>query len=115
MTSCRFGREARGFKCPGNGLASALRQDARDPHHPTAPTTSGRLIFVFDTLADGRSIKCLTVIDEWAGESMAIDVASGIRAARVVKVLARVVSVRSPHRNPRLRATKGKRERDTPG
>jgi putative transposase len=53
--------------------------------------------FVFDTCADGRQLKCLTVIDEWTRECLAID-ASGIRAARVVDVLARLVSVRgAPH------------------
>jgi putative transposase len=36
---------------------------------------------VFDTLADGRSLKCLTVVDEWTRECLAIDVGSGMRPA----------------------------------
>jgi putative transposase len=68
------------------------------PTPPNSPNHVWAIDFVFDTLADGRSIKCLTVIDEWTRESLAIDVASGIRAARVVEVLARVVSVRGAPR-----------------
>ena len=33
--------------------------------------------FVFDTCADGRILKCLTVIDEFTRECLAIDVAAG--------------------------------------
>ena len=34
--------------------------------------------FVFDTCANGQTLKCLTVVDEWTRESLAIDVAGGI-------------------------------------
>ncbi len=71
------------------------------PTPPNSPNHVWAIDFVFDTLADGRSIKCLTVIDEWTRESLAIDVASGIRAARVVEVLARLVSVRGAPRHVR--------------
>lgn len=54
--------------------------------------------FVFDTCADGRQLKCLTIIDEWTRECLAIDVRSGIRAARVVEVLSRLSSVRGAPR-----------------
>src|SRR5712671_2695966 len=49
--------------------------------------------FVFDTCADGRTLKCLTVIDEFTRECLAIDVAGGIRSGRVIEVLTRLVSV----------------------
>lgn len=49
--------------------------------------------FVFDTCADGRTLKCLTVIDEFTRECLAIDVAGGIRSGRVIEVLAQLVSV----------------------
>jgi putative transposase len=39
---------------------------------------------VFDTCADGRSLKCLTVVDELTRECLAIDVAGSIRSVRVV-------------------------------
>jgi putative transposase len=49
--------------------------------------------FVFDTCADGRTLKCLTVIDEFTRECLAIDVAGGIRSGRVIEVLTQLVSV----------------------
>ena len=52
--------------------------------------------FVFDTCADGRTLKCLTVVDEFTRECLAIDVAGGIRSDRVIEVLAQLVSVHGP-------------------
>ena len=59
---------------------------------PTLPNSPNHvwIDFVFDTLANGRSLKCLTVVDEWTRECLAIDVGSGIRAARVIEVLSRL-------------------------
>jgi len=65
------------------------------PTPPNSPNHVWAIDFVFDTLADGRSLKCLTVVDEWTRESLAID---GIRAARVIEVLARLVSLRGAPR-----------------
>ena len=44
-------------------------------------------------LRDGRILKCLTVIDEFTRECLAIDVAGGIRSGRVIEVLTQLVSV----------------------
>jgi putative transposase len=61
--------------------------------------------FVFDTCANGQTLKCLTVIDEWTRECLAIDVAGGIRSGRVIEVLTQLVSV---HGTPRyLRSDNG--------
>lgn len=49
--------------------------------------------FVFDSTAEGQQIKCLTVIDEYTRECLAIDVAGSIRSRRVVEVLTRLVSL----------------------
>src|SRR4051812_11785007 len=49
--------------------------------------------FVFDACANGQKLKCLTIIDEWTREALAIDVAGSIRSGRVIDVLARLVSV----------------------
>jgi putative transposase len=49
--------------------------------------------FVFDATADGRQIKCLTVVDEFTHECLAIDVAGSIRSKRLIEVLSRLVSV----------------------
>jgi putative transposase len=49
--------------------------------------------FVFDACANGQQLKCLTVIDEYTRECLAIDVAGSIRSSRVIEVLAKLVSV----------------------
>jgi putative transposase len=49
--------------------------------------------FVFDTTASGQQIKCLTVVDEYTRECLAIDVAGAIRSRRVIEVLSRLVSL----------------------
>jgi len=49
--------------------------------------------FVFDTTAEGQQIKCLTIIDEYTRECLAIDVAGSIRSRRVIEVLSKLVSV----------------------
>ena len=41
---------------------------------------------MFDTCADGRQLECLTVVDEWTRECLAIDVAGSLRSARVIEV-----------------------------
>ena len=43
--------------------------------------------------ADGRRIKCVTVVDEFTHECLASVVASSIRSRRVIDVLARLVSL----------------------
>ena len=49
--------------------------------------------FVFDACANGQQLKCLTVIDEFTRECLAIDVAGSIRSNRVIEVLSKLVSV----------------------
>lgn len=75
---------------------------------PLAPTSAGQVWaydFVFDACANGQQLKCLTVIDEYTRECLAIDVAGGIRSARVIEVLAKLISV---HGAPRyLRSDSG--------
>jgi len=48
---------------------------------------------VFDACANGQQLKCLTVIDEYTRECLAIDVAGGIRSSRVIEVLSKLISV----------------------
>jgi putative transposase len=50
--------------------------------------------FVFDACANGQQLKCLTVTDEWTKEGLAIEIDGRIRSARVIEVLARLVSER---------------------
>src|SRR5690349_10011240 len=37
--------------------------------------------FVFDACANGQNLKCLTLVDEWTHEALAIDVAGSIRSS----------------------------------
>lgn len=49
--------------------------------------------FVYDACANGQQLKCLTVIDEYTRECLAIDVAGSIRSGRVIELLSKLVSV----------------------
>ena len=49
--------------------------------------------FVHDACAGGQQLKCLTIIDEFTRECLAIDVAGSIRSGRVIEVLSKLVSV----------------------
>jgi putative transposase len=61
--------------------------------------------FLFDACANGQQLKCLTVVDEFSRECLAIDVAGSIRSGRVIEVLAKLVSV---HGSPQhLRSDNG--------
>ncbi len=61
--------------------------------------------FVFDACANGQQLKCLTVVDEFTRECLAIDVAGSIRSGRVIEVLSKLVSV---HGSPQhLRSDNG--------
>ncbi|BCQ58030.1 hypothetical protein BLKGLAD_70920 (plasmid) [Burkholderia gladioli pv. gladioli] len=79
-------------------------------HRPRPqPATTARHVwaydFVFDACANGQQLKCLTVIDEYTRECLAIDVAGSIRSGRVIEVLSRLVSL---HGAPRyLRSDNG--------
>jgi putative transposase len=80
------------------------RRVATGRPRPLAPTAVNHVWaydFVFDTCADGRTLKCLTVIDEFTRECLAIDVAGGIRSGRVIEVLAQLVSVHGAPRHLR--------------
>jgi putative transposase len=54
--------------------------------------------FVFDACANNQKLKCLTVVDEWTREALAIDVAGSIRSGRVIEVLSKLISVRGAPR-----------------
>ncbi len=54
------------------------RRVAASRPRPTPPTASNHvwaLDFVFDRCANGQVLKCLTVVNEWTREALAIDVA----------------------------------------
>ena len=66
------------------------------PNPPRAPNHVWAYDFVFDACANGQQIKCLTIVDEFTHEALAIDVAGSIRSARVIDVLARLITLHGP-------------------
>ena len=62
------------------------------PLPPMAPNHVWAYDFVFDGCANGQNLKCLTVIDEFTRECLAIDAAGSIRSKRVIEVLGRLIS-----------------------
>jgi putative transposase len=77
------------------------RRVAMSRPRPLAPARANAVWscdFVFDACANGQQLKCLTVVDEYTRESLAIDVAGSIRSGRVIEVLSRLISVRGAPR-----------------
>lgn len=77
------------------------RRVASTRSRPQAPTMLNDVWsydFVFDGCANGQQLKCLTVVDEFSRESLAIDVAGSIRSRRVIEVLSQLISVRGAPR-----------------
>jgi putative transposase len=80
------------------------RRVAASRPRPLPATAAGHMWaydFVFDACANGQQLKCLTVVDEYTRECLAIDVAGSIRSNRVIEVLAKLVSVHGAPRHLR--------------
>lgn len=77
------------------------RRIATGRPRPLAPSGANQVWaydFVFDACANGQTLKCLTVMDEFTRECLAIDVGGSIRSGRVIEVLSKLVSVRGAPR-----------------
>ena len=48
---------------------------------------------MYDACANGQILKCLTIVDEYTRECLAIDVAASIRSQRVIEVLSNLVKI----------------------
>ena len=75
--------------------AAGLQVPKKRPR-PVPATAENRVWgcdFVFDACANGQQLKCLTVIDEYTRECLAINVAVSIRSSRVIEVLSKLISV----------------------
>jgi putative transposase len=78
----------------GNGLQLKKRKPKRrvyKPENPLPPLTKANtrwsMDFVHDNLANGRSFRILTIIDEWSRECPAMEVDTSLSGHRVVRVL----------------------------
>ena len=94
----RVNRARRLWRQAGLGLPRkrSRRRIAASRPRPLPPRAANHVWaydFVFDSCANGQQLKCLTVVDEFTHESLAIDVAGSIRSARLIDVLTRLMSV----------------------
>ncbi len=69
----RLWRQA-GLQVPRRRPRRRVASGRPRPLPPTARNYVWAYDFIFDTCADGRSLKCLTVVDEFTRECLAIDV-----------------------------------------
>jgi putative transposase len=83
-----------GCRCPGSGLGNEWRRPVRDRYCRWEQNELWAYDFVYDACANGQQIKCLTVVNEYTRECLAIDVAGSIRSGRVIEVLSRLISER---------------------
>jgi len=88
----RLWRQA-GLQVPRRRPRRRVAASRPRPLPPTGVNHVWAYDFVFDTCANGQTLKCLTIVDQWTRECLAIDVAGGIRSGRVIEVLAQLVSV----------------------
>jgi putative transposase len=88
----RLWRQA-GLQLPRRRSRRRIATARPRPLPPRAPNHVWAYDFVFDACANGQQLKCLTVVDEFTHESLAIDVAGSIRSRRVIDVLARLISL----------------------
>jgi putative transposase len=84
---------AAGLQLPRRRPRRRVAASRPRPLPTTGPNQVWAYDFVHDACANGQKLKCLTVIDEFTRESLAIDVAGSIRSARVIDVLTRLISV----------------------
>jgi putative transposase len=61
--------------------------DRQALHVPSAPNEVWSMDFVMDALANGRRLKCLTIVDDFTRECLDIPVDHGISGAYVARVL----------------------------
>lgn len=101
----RYGYRLAGLQVPRKRARRHVSVHRPRPQPATAARHVWAYDFVFDACANGQQLKCLTVIDEYTRECLAIDVAGSIRSRRVIEVLSQLVSL---HGAPRyLRSDNG--------
>lgn len=88
-----------GLQVPKKRTRKRIATGRPRPMAPTMANSVWSYDFVFDACANGQKLKCLTVVDEFTMESLAVDVAGSIRSARVIKVLSKLIRVRGAPRH----------------
>ncbi len=90
---CRLWRAA-GLQLPRRRPRRRVANSRPRPLPASGPNQVWAYDFVHDACANGQKLKCLTVVDEFTRECLAIGVAGSIRSARVIDALTRVISTR---------------------
>jgi putative transposase len=91
--ACRL-LDSAGLQLPRRRPRKRVASGRPRPNAPNGTNQVRAIDFVFDTCADGRQLKCLTVADEFTKEGLAIEVDGRIRSGQVIEVLGRLVSER---------------------
>jgi len=100
----RLWRQA-GLQVPRRRPRRRVAGSRERPLPPAAKNHVWAYDFIFDACANGQKLKCLTIVDEYTRECLAIDVAGSIRSSRVLEQLAKLISI---HGAPRyLRCDNG--------
>jgi putative transposase len=100
----RLWRQA-GLQVPRRRPRRRVAGSRERPLPPAAKNHVWAYDFIFDACANGQKLKCLTIVDEYTRECLAIDVAGSIRSTRVLEQLAKLISI---HGAPRyLRCDNG--------
>lgn len=87
-----------GLLVPKKRRRRRIAQGRPRPYAPQAMNAVWSYDFVYDACANGQQLKCLTVVDEFTRECLAIDVAGSIRSKRLIEILSRLISVRGAPR-----------------
>jgi putative transposase len=85
--------KAAGLQLPARRPRRRIAASRPRPMPPAAPNHVWAYDFIYDACANGQQLKCLTVVDEFTRECLAIDVAGSIRSSRVIEVLSRLISL----------------------
>lgn len=89
----RLWRKAK-LQLPAKRRRKRVSSSRPRPLPPRAANHVWAYDFVFDACANGQQIKCLSIVDEFTRECLAVDVAGSIRSARVIDILGRLMSER---------------------
>ena len=90
-----------GLQVPRKRPRKRVAHSRPRPQLPSGANEVWAYDFVHDACANGQQLKCLTIIDEYTRECLAIDVAGSIRSNRVIEVLSCLVSERGAPRHLR--------------
>jgi len=86
-----------GYKVPKRRRKKrAIGHDANacDKRVATSPNDVWTWDFVHDRLVDGRALKCLTLVDEYTRECLALDMSRSLRGKEVLDSISRVIGQR---------------------